>query len=51
VIVIAILCAVLVFIYLKDVGEGPKKSHKNYLMTGDLMTYSKKFKAIILLSL
>lgn len=50
-IVIAVLCAVLVSIFLKDVGEDAKKSHKNYLMAGDLMAYSEKFKALILLSL
>lgn len=50
-IVITILCAVLVSIFLKDVGEGAKKSHKNDLMAGDLMTYSEKFKALILLRL
>lgn len=42
---------VLVSIFLKDVGETAKKSHKNDLMAGDLMTYNEKFKALILLSL
>lgn len=50
-IVIAILCVILVSIFLKNVGEGAKKSHKNDLMAGDLMTYTEKFKALILLSL
>lgn len=49
-IVIATLWAVLVSIFLNDVGEGVKKSHKYYLMAGDLMTHSEKFKALILLS-
>lgn len=50
-IVIAILYTVLVSIFLKDVGEIAKKNCKNDLMAGDLMTYSEKFKALILLSL
>lgn len=45
------LCGALVSVFLKDVGEGVKKSHKKYLMAGDVMTYSEKFKALILLSL
>lgn len=50
-VVIAVLCAALPSVLLKDLGEGVKKSHKKYLMAGGVMTYSEKFKAVILLSL
>lgn len=50
-VVVAIPCAAPVSVFLKDVGKGVKKSHKKYLMAGDVMTYSEKFKALILLSL
>lgn len=45
------LCNALASVLLKDVGEGVKKSHKKYLMAGDVMACSEKFKALILLSL